>query len=171
MPLGNLSRVAFIVDDLERAEALACQSMAIARERGDPEQIFDMTVMTSLIRIQQDRTREAVELGREAAELANQLDSEVMFCANCTPLAILLARQGRHERAAQLLGKRRALHGALGRTTWFDYRVLADAEEQVRRGLSEQTLLKEMNAGASADVRELLGSALHDAELAASQPG
>lgn len=166
VPLGNLSRMAFIVDDLESADAFAGESMAIAREREDPEQIFDMTLMTSLIRIQQDRIRDAIELGREAVELADQLDSKAVFLANCTPLAVLLARQGRHKRAAQVLGKRRALRDELGRTTWFEYRVLADAEEQVRQGLTEETLLKEMNAGASADVRELFRSALQTAEEA-----
>jgi predicted ATPase len=168
VPLGNLSRVAFIGDDLESAAAFARESMAVARARGDPEQIFDMTLMTSLIRIQQNRIGDAVELGREAAELADQLDSAAIFCANCIPLGILLARQGRYERAAQVLGKRRALRNELGRTTWFEFPVIADAEERIRQGLTEQTLLEEMKTGANADARELLLAALHDAELAAS---
>ena len=172
VPLGNLSRIAFIVNDLESAYAFAQESMAIARARGDPEQIFDMTGISSLIRIQQNRLRDAVELCREAAELAEQLDSIAIFYESCTLLAILLARQGRHERAAQVLGKRRALRDELGQPhEWFDHRVLPDAEERVRRGLSEESILEAMNVGALADVHQLLDSALRDAELAASQPG
>jgi hypothetical protein len=63
--------------------------------------------------------------------------------------------------AGSVLGKRKALGEELGRVTHFEYRVLADAEEDIRRVLGAEELLEELG-GARAEVRELLESAPGD---------
>ncbi|TML02861.1 MAG: hypothetical protein E6G36_10875 [Actinobacteria bacterium] len=165
VPLGNLSWVALIVGDLMGAETFASESMAIARSRGDVEQIIAMTLVLSLIRIQAEQFGEAVELVEDAFRLADPLDSKTIFCTLCTPTAILIARKRNFERAAHVLGKRLALRDEIGRPRdWFHYRVLEDTEKRVRRELGEETFLEALAVGARADVRELFESTLKDAE-------
>jgi predicted ATPase len=165
VPLGNLSWVALIAEDLVGAEALASESTAIARSRGDVEQVIAMTLVMSLIRIDERRLADAAELAREALRLADPVDSKAIFCALCEPITILLGRQTHFERAAQVIGKRLALRDDIGRPRdWLHYRALEDTETRVREGLGEAAYLEALATGARADVRELFESALGDAE-------
>lgn len=164
VPLGNLARIALITRNLASAEAFANESMDIARARGDPEQIWDMALTLSMIYAEQGRISDAVQLGRQAFLLAEELDSTVAYYSSCRPLVILLARGGLLRRAAQVLGKRQALEDALGRTSHFDFPALERAKEEVRTGLTHEVYVEELAAGAEADVHALLDLGLREAE-------
>lgn len=168
VPLGNLARIALITGDLTSAQALANESMDIARARADPEQIWDMVLTLSMVFAEQGKVSDALRLGRQAFVLADDLDSTVAFYASCRPLAILLAREGLLRRAAQVLGKRKALENELGRTSHFDFPALERAEAEIRRGLTHETYVEELAAGAMFDVRVLLDLGFREAEAAAS---
>jgi predicted ATPase/DNA-binding SARP family transcriptional activator len=172
VPLGNLSFVALRAKDLERAETLASESLAVAEGRGDAEQIIAMLQAISLIRIEQDRFADAVAHQRDAIRLADPLDSKAIFSDCCVPLVIVLARTGQLERAAQVLGRREALRDELGQPpAWFDGRILAGTDELLRRGLGDTKADQAMEVGARTDVRALLEAALEDAAAAASRGG
>ena len=177
-PLRNLSRIALSEGDLERAEAFASESLALARERGDLEQILEVISTIGVVRIQQGRFAEAVNLEREALQLADQLQHKNAFRSCCEDLALMLVRCGNIERAAQLLGKAQALREELGRGGLGDgeptpqvHPLLAGAVAEVRRGLNEEERLEAMSIGRNTDLRELLEAALGDAETAARYGG
>ena len=94
-----------------------------------------------------------------------------MFRRCCEDLALLLVRQRNLDRAAQLLGKTQALREELGRggigkgeSSSEVGPLLANAVAQVRGGLSEEARLEALRVGRAADLLELLGAALQDAE-------
>ena len=120
-----------------------------------------------MIRIHEERLGDALELVREALRLANPLDSKAISCLLCEPIAMLLGRQGHHERAAQVLGKRLALRDEVGRPRdWFRYRALEETERRVQKKLGDEAFLEALDVGALADARELFESALKDVESA-----
>jgi predicted ATPase len=169
IPLGNLARLALEDGDTETADALASESLAVAREAGDLEQILHITQQIGLIRTLQGRLSEAFELEREVVQLADRLQSKTTFRRCCEYLALLLARQGNLERAAQLLGKTQALREELGREGIAEVSPQVDAlvastVAQVRSGLSEEARLEALDVGRTADLQELLETALQDAE-------
>jgi tetratricopeptide (TPR) repeat protein len=171
IPLGNLADLAADYGDAETADALASESLALAREVGDVEQILHMTQQIGQIRILQGRMSEAVELEREAVQLADRLQSRTMFRRCCEDMALLLVRQRNLDRAAQLLGKTQALREELGRGGIGEGEsssevgpLLANAVAQVRGGLSEEARLEALRVGRAADLLELLRAALQDAE-------
>jgi tetratricopeptide (TPR) repeat protein len=171
IPLGNLAGLAAEDGDTETADALASESLALAREVGDVEQIVHMTQQIGQIRILQGRMSEAVELEREAVQLADRLQSRTTFRRCCEDMALLLARQGNLDRAGQLLGKTQALREELGRAGIGEGEssaevspLLANAVAQVRGGLSEAARLEALSVGRAADLLELLDAALQDAE-------
>jgi predicted ATPase len=174
IPLGNLAGLAAEDGDTETADALATESLALAREVGDLEQIVHMTQQIGQIRILQGRISEAVELEREVFQLANRLQSKTTFRRCCEDMALLLARQGDLDRAAQLLGKTQALREELGRggigegepSAQVDP-LLANTVARVRGGLSEEARLEALRVGRAADLLELLEAALQDAETTA----
>jgi predicted ATPase len=171
VPLGNLARLAAEGGDLETADTLASESLALARSRGDVEQILHMTQQIGLIRILQGRMSKAVELQHELVQLADRLQSKTTFRRCCEDLALLLARQGSFERAAQLLGKAQALREELGQeavgegqpSTHVDT-LFASTVAQVGKGLSEEARLEALDVGREADLQELLKAALQDAK-------
>jgi tetratricopeptide (TPR) repeat protein len=169
IPLGNLARLAVEDGDTETADALASESLAVAREAGDLEQITHITQQIGLIRILQGRLSDAFELEREVVQLADRLQSKTTFRRCCEDLALLLARQGNLERAAQLLGKVQALREELGRAgiaelSPQDDPLVTSTVARVQGGLSEEAWLKAQNVGRAADLLELLEAALREAE-------
>jgi predicted ATPase len=174
IPLGNLAGLAAEDGDTETADALASESLALAREVGDLEQIVHMTQQIGQIRILQGRVSEAVELEREAVQLADRLQSRTTFRRCCEDMALLLARQGNLDRAAQLLGKTQALREELGRGGIGEGEssaevgpLLANAVAKVQGGLSEEARLEALSVGRASDLLELLDAALQDAETTA----
>jgi non-specific serine/threonine protein kinase len=170
VPLGNLARMAFRDDDFDRAEALACESLAIARERGDLEQTVAMNQFLSFVRMEQGRLGEAVEIERNVLRLAQRLQYKNALRTCSDFCAILLARRGNASRAAQLMGKARALRAEDGRPPpdSGNSPLLSRAEALVRSELSEQEWLEAMSVGQHADLEELLEAALQEAEASAS---
>lgn len=169
IPLGNLARLALEDGDTETADALASESLAVAREAGDLEQILHITQQIGLIRILQGRLSDAVELEREVVQLADRLQSKTAFRRCCEDLALLLARQGNLDRAAQLLGKVQALREELGREGIWDISPQVDplvtsTVAKVQGGLGEEARLEALNVGRAADLQELLEAALQDAK-------
>jgi predicted ATPase/DNA-binding SARP family transcriptional activator len=167
VPLGNLSWVALHQGNLQEAEACASESLAVARSRGDVEQTIAMTVVRSLVGIEEGRLGDALALIREAFRLADPVDSTTLFRDLCTPTAILLARLGRFEQAAFVLGKRVALHDEIGAPKGHRHDALEDTVTRVRAALDEEALHAALDTGARFDVRELFESTLKDAESAA----
>jgi MalT-like TPR region len=169
IPLGNLARLAADDGDTETADALASEGLALAREAGDVTRILHMTQQIGLIRILQGRMSDAVELERDVVQLADRLQSKTTFRRCCEDLALLLARQGNLDRAAQLLGKTQALRAELGREGIAEVSpqvdaLLASTVAQVQSGVSEEAWLKAQNVGRAADLLELLEAALREAE-------
>lgn len=164
--LFNLARLAVDDGDIQTADALASQSLALAREGGDVILITQATQQIGLIRILQGRLSEAVELEREVVQLADRLQSRITFRRCCEDLALLLARQGNLVRAAQLLGKTQALREELGRagTSPQADAVLASTVAMVQGSLGEEARLEALGVGRAADLQELLETALQDAE-------
>ena len=172
IPLVNLARLAMDDGDTDTADVLASEGLAVAREAGDVEQILHITQQIGLIRILQGRMSDAVELEREVVQLADRLQSKTTFRRCCEDVALLLAQQGKLERAAQLLGKTQALREELGREGIDEVSpqvdaLLARTVAQVRGALSEEARLEALRVGRTADLQELLQAALQDAETTA----
>ena len=93
VPIGNLARMAAADGDLATAETLASESLALAQEGGDLDQVH-MSWLVGWLWIQQGRTAEAVEREREVIQLADNLQSKDMVRRCCEDLTFVLARQG-----------------------------------------------------------------------------
>jgi hypothetical protein len=129
-----------------------------------------MTQQIGWIRILQGRLDEAVAIEREALELSEELGYKDGFLRVTEMVAIVLARCGNASRGAELLGKLELLRDELEWLGW-SFPLLEDAEAQIRSQLSEDALREAMDGGRSADVRELLQTALNDAETLVARRG
>jgi predicted ATPase/class 3 adenylate cyclase len=166
-PLRNLVRIAQEAHDFQKAETLAAESLAVARELGDVTQVWDVSQLIGWILIDQGRLREAIENEWEVLRLADKLRHPLalLTCVHFT--AIVLARAGKARRSAELFGKAKALREEQ-EIPWDAARfpLEADAMVSVRSELTEEVWLEAVTIGQSADVRELLEVALRDAEAA-----
>jgi predicted ATPase len=171
VPLGNLGRVALLEGDPDQAEAHFSEALGLARDRGDMEQVLSMTRSIAWAYIHQGRLTEAVELQHELLERADQLDFRFAFAASCEQLAIVLARCGNFQRAAQLLGKAQAVSDEIGIAREPErgderHPLRASAAEQIRSALGVEAWLEAVGIGRSADLEQLLAVALQEAEAA-----
>ena len=171
IPLGNLGRVVLLEGDPDQAEAYFLEALGLARDRGDMEQVLSMTRSIAWAHIHQGRLAEAVELQHEVLERADQLDFRFAFAASCEQLAIVLARCGNVQRAAQLLGKAQAVTDEIGIAREPErgderHPLRARADEQIRSALTEDERAEAMRIGREADLKQLLEVALREAEAA-----
>ena len=168
VPLGNLARVAATERDLDQAEALADESLVLARERGDIEQVLYLSWLMGWLWIQQGRIAEALEREREVLRLGEELQAKDMIRRTCEDLTFVLARQGNLLRAAELSGKAQALREDLGIPPWRPETdpLLTAADAELRDGLGEDARREAVSVGRGADLRDLLDTALREAEEA-----
>jgi predicted ATPase len=164
-PLFNLARAASWEEDFATADVFASEALAIARDRGELDTLFDMTQWISCLRVEQGRGAEALELQREAFDLADRLQTTERFRPFCERLAFVLARRGKLERAAQLLEKAQAIREELGLPPWNPVAdpSVARTDALVRRGLGEGELREAMSVGRKAETQTLLHAALQEA--------
>ena len=134
--LGNLGWVALRDDDFEQADTLFSEALALASGRGELGQVLWMTDGIGWTRLSQRRLAEAVAHEREVLRLAIQLEYKTAFLRCCELLAIVLARCGSLERAAQLFGQVQVLTEELGtKRERGQVPLLAKADAQIRSGL------------------------------------
>ena len=157
VPLRNLARIAEDEHDYERAEALATESLVIAREVGDLKMVRDVSQIIAWARLDQGRMREAIEIEWDVFRLAYKLRHPIALLVCVQFTAIVLARLEAARRAAELFGKGQALLEEQ-KIPWdpADFPHETAAMATVRNELSEEAWLEGVTVGQGADVRELL---------------
>ncbi len=167
VPLRNLARIAEDEHNYERAEALATESLVIAREVGDLKMVRDVSQIIAWARLEQGRMREAIEIEWTVFRLAYKLRHPIalLVCVHFT--AVVLARLGAARRSAEFFAKGQAFLEEQ-KIPWdpADFPHEAAAMATVRNELSEEAWLEGVNVGQGADVRELLEVSLREAQAA-----
>ncbi len=146
--LSDAADMAASIDDLERAETLGGEGLALYRELGDRSGIANcLSLLGSIARVRGQYRLAAARL-EEAEALFRELGNSPKHSRNLNEWARVTTEQGRYEQAQALLEESIAIFQALGEKVRVDWAILLQARllfmsqsdpEQAQR-LAEQSL-------------------------------
>jgi predicted ATPase/serine/threonine protein kinase len=160
--LNNLGVVACSRGAYDRAVALFERSLTLYRRLGDTREIASTLNNLSVIAGSAGDYLRAFTLGNEHLELRRELGERRGIAIAVHNLGETAIRQGDPDRAAALLGEALTLYAEMGEKRLIFYAVESFVSLEALRARAERALRL---AGATAALREIIGSPLSPAEL------